>query len=263
MGLLREALGLAGGGVVAIVGAGGKTGLMFRLAAELASEGDAVLTTTTTRIRMPAPAESPWVLVCGAVEEVGRRAAPVIADRRHLTAAAGITDGGRKLAGFSVEAVAALLRLGLFRWIIVEADGAAGRPLKAPAAHEPVVPAVAGRVIGVVGLSVLGKPLDGVWVFRPEQVARLSGVAPGGMVDAAAVAAVIAHPQGLFKSAPRGAARIVFLNQADGPADIAAARRLAGLVGRTAGGGVERIVIGALRPRPPIVAAALPPAGEA
>lgn len=262
MGILREALGLSGGGVVALVGAGGKTSLMFRLAAELAGEGEAVLTTTTTRIRMPAPADSPCVVVCASIEEVGRRAAPALGARRHLTAAAGIADGGRKLAGFSAEGVAALFRTGLFRWIIVEADGAAGRPLKAPAAHEPVVPAVAQRVIGVVGLSVLGKPLDDVRVFRPERVAGISGVAPGGAVDAEAVAAVIAHPEGTFKSSPTGAERIVFLNQADRPEEIAAARRLSGLLRQGAGGGLARVVIGTLRPLVQVFAAAMPPTGD-
>jgi probable selenium-dependent hydroxylase accessory protein YqeC len=36
------------GGVISIVGAGGKTALMFRLARELSKDGGRVLTTTTT-----------------------------------------------------------------------------------------------------------------------------------------------------------------------------------------------------------------------
>ncbi|MCK7504559.1 MAG: hypothetical protein MZV70_11045 [Desulfobacterales bacterium] len=49
-----DALLLHGGGVVSLVGAGGKTSLMYRLARELAGTGQAVLTTTTTRIYPPA-----------------------------------------------------------------------------------------------------------------------------------------------------------------------------------------------------------------
>ena len=48
---LRHSLNLNGGGVISIVGAGGKTALMFRMARELAGGGDRVLTTTTTKIK--------------------------------------------------------------------------------------------------------------------------------------------------------------------------------------------------------------------
>ena len=50
---LPEALRLEGGGVVSLVGAGGKTSLMYRLARELAGAGQSVLTTTTTHIYPP------------------------------------------------------------------------------------------------------------------------------------------------------------------------------------------------------------------
>ena len=53
MASLREGLKLEKGGVVSLVGAGGKTSLMFRLARELSIAGDAVLTTTTTKIFEP------------------------------------------------------------------------------------------------------------------------------------------------------------------------------------------------------------------
>src|SRR5215510_8651077 len=48
--LLREALNVQRGDIVAFTGAGGKTSAMFRLALELASDGWRVIATTTTRI---------------------------------------------------------------------------------------------------------------------------------------------------------------------------------------------------------------------
>jgi len=47
---LYHALLLENGGVITIVGAGGKTSMMFQLAKVLSSAGDTVLTTTTTKI---------------------------------------------------------------------------------------------------------------------------------------------------------------------------------------------------------------------
>ena len=55
---LRQALLLGEGGVISLVGAGGKTSLMFRLAHELSLTGDSVLTTTTTKIYVPEPVQS-------------------------------------------------------------------------------------------------------------------------------------------------------------------------------------------------------------
>ena len=53
--VMSRALDLPGTGLLAIVGAGGKTSLMFRLATELTAGGARVACTTTTRIFPPAP----------------------------------------------------------------------------------------------------------------------------------------------------------------------------------------------------------------
>ena len=52
-------------------------------------------------------------------------------------------------------------------YIIVEADGSKRLPLKAHAAHEPVIPVEAGRTICVVGMSGLGRRVSEA-VHRPE-----------------------------------------------------------------------------------------------
>ena len=50
---LMDLLALRGGGVISIVGAGGKTTLMERLASEILAGGETVLVTTTTKIMIP------------------------------------------------------------------------------------------------------------------------------------------------------------------------------------------------------------------
>ena len=76
----------------------------------------------------------------------------------------------------------------MFQWIIVEADGAKRRPLKAPGRYEPVIPACSHIVIGVVGLNGLGKPLDKKYVFRPEIFAEITKLGLGKPIDENAVA---------------------------------------------------------------------------
>ncbi len=254
MGVLQDALMLAGGGVISLVGAGGKTSLMFRLAAELAAAGERVLTTTTTRIFRPRYDQSRRVLLAEGADEVLERAKTLPGAERHLTAAAGVGDDSQKLVGFAPGVIDRLAAAGVFRWVIVEADGAAGRSLKAPAAHEPVIPGTTGWMVVVAGLAAVGRPLAGDHVFRPEVFARLSGLAPGEPIDAAAVAAVLGHPQGGVKGAPAGCRRLVFLNQADTPERVAAALQVAAILRKGPRGGLERVVCGRLLAASPVAA---------
>ena len=60
--------------------------------------------------------------------------------------------------------------------VIVEADGADGRPIKAPEDWEPVIPTFANLVIPVVGLDCVGKPASEDWVFRIERFLALTGL---------------------------------------------------------------------------------------
>jgi probable selenium-dependent hydroxylase accessory protein YqeC len=254
MGSLRNALGLERGGVVAIVGAGGKTSLMFRLARELSAEGDTVLTTTTTRICMPTVEQSAEVIVAEAAEEVVSRAAGRLRHRRHITAVAGRSGDPAKRTGYPTGDIERFERSGLFRWILVEADGAAGLPLKAPAAHEPVVPACTRWLAGVVGLSALGHPLADDRVFRPGLFSSLTGLPLGEPVTAQSIVALVLQEQGLFQYAPPGARRLVFLNQADAPGGPAAARRICELLEREAGAGISRVILGRLLQAEPVAA---------
>lgn len=111
--------------------------------------------------------------------------------------------------------------------LLIEADGSRQRPLKAPAEHEPVIPAWVSAVGVVAGLSGLGQPLSEAWVHRPEQFARLSGLAPGAPISVDGLARLFTHPQGGLKGVPKHARRLALLNQASTPELQAAARRLA------------------------------------
>nr|MCU0558552.1 hypothetical protein [Desulfobacterales bacterium] len=77
------------GGVISLVGAGGKTTLMFRMARELAAAEETVLTTTTTRICRPQPVQSAHVVVAASPSAALPALARSLRQARHVTAAAG------------------------------------------------------------------------------------------------------------------------------------------------------------------------------
>jgi len=115
-----------------------------------------------------------------------------------------------------------------FDLVLVEADGAAGKPLTAPRAGEPVIPPTTTVVVAVAGLDAIGQPISNV--HRPDVVARLAAVTPDALVTPAVVAAVLSHPEGNTKGRPANARVVYALNKADDPARVTAAREVAKLL---------------------------------
>ena len=239
---IEEILCLESRGVLSLTGAGGKTSLMFHLARQLARAGKRVLTTTTTRIFVPTPDQSQRLLVAADPEAILLQASRH--NTSHITAAATHMVDTGKLQGFAPEAIRIFQESGLFDWILVEADGAARRPLKAPAGHEPVVPPDTSVLVAVAGLEVLGGPLSEELVFRSALAGKLMGLAMGEIITESALARLIAHPLGSFKGAPLHARRFIFLNKADSPERRACGARVAEHLRRTEPPPAEALIIG-------------------
>ncbi|MCL5962138.1 MAG: selenium cofactor biosynthesis protein YqeC, partial [Chloroflexi bacterium] len=134
--------------------------------------------------------------------------------------------------------------------VIVEADGSAGRPFKAPADHEPVIPGCTDLLVAVVGVETVGLPLARENVHRPERVQAITGLEPGQLITSAIVARVLLHPSGIAKGTPSGARTVVLVNKVEDDAQLGTARAIGRLL---LAGGVGRVVIGQVRNDPPVV----------
>ncbi|PZC41563.1 MAG: hypothetical protein DK306_002532, partial [Chloroflexi bacterium] len=172
---LRLPLPGSGEGIVlATVGGGGKTTLLFALAEERAqarSDDSVSVLTTTTKFTVPKAAEQiPVVLASNPLVR-----ASSVADVRGRGLPTVLVAGGRgdreRLLGVEPDWPAQARGVDGVFFVGVEADGSAGRAFKAPASHEPVIPDRATHVVAVVGVEALGKPLEDRWVHRAERVA--------------------------------------------------------------------------------------------
>jgi molybdenum cofactor cytidylyltransferase len=224
---LKRALGIERGEVMSLVGAGGKTTTMFRLADELASDGWKVITTTTTMI---------WSETrCGHTileSDAGRlleKVAAALTEQSRITVASEFNEAQGKLIGIEPSIVDALIALPQVDAVIVEADGAKGRSLKAPADHEPLVPLSTSLLVPVAAIDAVGRPLDESTVHRPEIVTSLSGSPPGQMISPELMSIVLLHPQGGLKNAPQRSRIAPLINKVSA-SNIDAARRVAGLL---------------------------------
>ena len=183
--------------VISIVGAGGKTSLIFAWARELAASGKKVVITTTTHMYRPESMEEDNIRIVAQddPERPGKVMAPP----------SDVLDSLRETADV----------------VLIEADGSRRMPLKWPAPWEPVVPDFTDFTVCVAGLSALGRKTSDA-VYRADELPdRLKRET----VDINLIHAAVSSRDGGQKGV-RGEFR-VFMNQVDDDIDrLAAAYRL-------------------------------------
>ena len=143
--------------------------------------------------------------------------------------------------------------------IIVEADGAAGRSLKAPRVGEPVLPPNTTLLVPVVGIDVLGCPLDEEHVFRSEIAARVLNVSKGKAVTNEMVAGLLSK---IVQGRPEGARVIPFINKIDLPGGMEKGRTLGKVLLSIRQAQMERIILGQAQNFPVVKEIVLPPEHE-
>ncbi len=249
---LVDWLRLQGRGIVTLVGAGGKTTLMYKLARELVASGKQVLTTTTTRIAWPSAEQTPLVLASRSGSPLVEPLAKSLERAGHVTVGLVRGDNSDKLEGLESSLIDDLLDLLPVDWILVEGDGAARKPLKAPAIYEPVVPSGTSLVLGVIGLTCLGLRLDETNVHRAELFSKLSGYPCGSFIEPDSLVALICHENGLLKNCPPGATAAVFLNQAETDSLVAAGKKVIKTVKERCRSMVDTLAVGCARSNAPV-----------
>lgn len=243
---LEEALAPGGREHIALVGGGGKTTLLFALANELARRGRRVITSTTTKIWFREAQRAPQVILVERNPEWRGELNGAV--QRHGQAFLGrsLLDSGK------VEGIARDLADEIYQdkegidYLILEGDGAAGHPVKAPALHEPVIPATATTVIAMLGLEAMWQRADPEVVFRLDAFEEITGTRPGHTLTPETLSRVFLNPEGMFKGRPPGARRTVFLNKIDLMNDERGAKDLASILLRGGPENIDRVVIGSL-----------------
>ncbi len=233
---------------LAMVGGGGKTTLLVTLMREFAREGIRVLAATTTKVWHREVLEAaPLVLTDqdgwqDALDRFLETEGMAFLGRRVLPTG--------KVEGIPPELADLLFTRNIADTVLVEADGAAGRPLKAPGPLEPVIPGTVTGVVAVAGLEVLDRPMEEDLVFRLERVQEITGLARGSRMSEEAVSRLFSHRAGLFQGTPERARKMVFLNKMDRLAHVQAAHGLGRRILEEERSGVSTVVLGSLRQGP-------------
>lgn len=230
---LRLELDPAHPDVVAFVGGGGKTTLLFRLAAEIAGRGRRVITTTTTRIFTGQIGQSPAHLVMsGGQIDWAQLSRQLDQHGQCLLITSAIGEKAEGIAPATVDSLVEALReqrrhlnVGA---VLVEADGSRNRPVKAPAAHEPVLPETTNVLAPLFGLDGIGLAIAEPQMHRPERIRAALGLNENGVRLTPEMASrLITHPLGGAKGLRAGMRFLPFLNKADTAPRLASGRLVA------------------------------------
>lgn len=196
------------GGSIAFVGAGGKTTATFQLARQLAPP---VIVTTTAHLGAWQIPLADHHLIAETPEEIGELP-------EGITLVTGPIETDRtQPVNFSVLSWLREKAKNKNLPLLIEADGARQKLLKAPAAHEPPIPDFVETVIVVAGLGGLGQPLDESHIHRSHLFSTLSGLALNQPVTPTSLVRLLTHPAGGLKNIPARARRVALLNQAETP----------------------------------------------
>jgi probable selenium-dependent hydroxylase accessory protein YqeC len=243
---LSEALDLGTREHIAFVGGGGKTTLLLTLSRELRKNKKRVLTSTTTKLWLREAEEFDPLLFTDSENFNLERLSGELGDTGNPFLAV------RKLESGKVEGIDPTLADRIFNelgvdTLLLEADGAAGRPLKAPAGNEPVIPQTATRVVALLGVEALGKKVGPETVFRPDPFETITGLGQDDEINPRDLAALLLNPLGLFRGSPDDAARVVFLNKLDLIKDDRMALELGQLLLDDPQQRIHRVVMGSLK----------------
>jgi hypothetical protein len=264
---LMSAFELKKPAVVSIVGSGGKTTLMYRLAQELMQKNKKVISTTTTKIYPPKPEQSPKLILDSKIR--AQYIEPLLKKYQHITLAKG-KNQENKLVGLDPEVIDQLndnlINKGKLDYFLVEADGSRGKSLKGyrllksqiqnpkskltsqilnlKSQIEPVLPRSTKLCIVVLGWDILGKPLNERYVHRSKILSLLINVKINTKITIPILIKTLCISGGYLSRIPAKCKLIVFINKADLESDE---RRLTVFCQKLSPRPIDRIVIGSLQ----------------
>lgn len=201
---LLDDIGLTPGEAAFITGTGGKTTLLWHLAA-LASRRGKVIAGVTAKMLPPEEQSYDTLILDPAGYDPKHHA-----ENRVQLLASGMNGAG-KLLGLSEEQVRRLTYPDTY--FILEADGSRGRKLKMWYDHEPPVYPVEGLTLGILPITALHETMTEDSVYNPEAFHQATGLNEGEQVTREALLEMALNPNGMFRNSK--GRRVLLINQCD------------------------------------------------
>jgi len=199
---LPELLNITKGSIVAVVGCGGKTSLIEKIANDC--KDMKVLITPTTKILHPKfndgqdrgaeslPCNKEFT-VCNSIEECKEHESYL-----GVQYFGQLNEKTNKLEALHLKILAKLVPK--YDVVLMEADGSRGLLLKGWKTTEPVVPDFATHTIGVINIDALGKLVNEDTVFNLPEFLELTSIKENDQVTMQTLEDMAFKPGGMFKN---------------------------------------------------------------
>ena len=234
---LSNYIGLVKKDILSIVGAGGKTTMMFKLAEELRL-GNKILVTTTTKIYLPSLDKCDFICT----------------DKNNFFKYSSMNENGSYVLGLGINEENKILGLSIkdldelvpyFDYILIEADGAKEKRLKAWSEFEPIIHWKTTKTIGIMDIQSLGMLINEDNIHRSKIFCEITGAHEGETVTLKHLTELILNPLGLFKGAK--GEKILFINKAEDLNKLTLAKSLIEEIKLNPRTLIDDVIIGSLK----------------
>jgi probable selenium-dependent hydroxylase accessory protein YqeC len=231
---LLSALKLTGG-VVSLIGAGGKKTTMYELASLF--DGRVALTSTSHMFEYDEAQVD--------VVTVDRNTPLKFSFDARVVAYAGLTDTPNRVGGLMPSQIETIWRKGKYDLVVIKADGARSRLIKAPADHEPLIPDFTQLVLPIISGLVIGQPLTSSIAHRVDLLTETLDLEVGDIIKPLHLAKLLSSPNGSLQGT-KNIRVIPIINMVD-DARIEAACIEAALIAFSLTNRFDRIILAQLK----------------
>ena len=205
--LISDKIEQAKGSCIALLGGGGKTALLHKLADEFAKYYTTVLQTSLTKTAFH-PSDEPLIL-----NEIDIDKLDSIKLDRNPLFIIGEKISNKKLKGISDTDLDRIRHQ--FDITIFECDGARNKPFKAHTEYDPQVPEFASHAIIIIGADVVNTKISDGLVHRPELFCKMWNVKSDLQLDIDFIVKVLTSKRGYFSKLKHSAKISYFVNKWD------------------------------------------------
>ena len=189
--------------LITLVGGGGKTTTIYKLADSLKSNNSVLITTTT---HMFHPHKQ--------VDHVYFKELPNVNYQNTAIALFDVYNKEKdKVDGFSNDRIDRIKESHIVDYILNEGDGSRRKPLKCYGKHEPMIPMSSDIVIIILGADALNKPLSEEVVQRLNEFKEVTQILEGDLITDDVIIKLLTHPKGFLKNIPESAKAYILFNK--------------------------------------------------
>ena len=196
----------AQGACIALLGGGGKTALLHKLADDFAEHYPAVLQTSLTKTAFH-PSDKPLILNSSNIDELK------LTNKMNPLFIIGEKISNEKLLGISEEELCQIKQK--FDITIFECDGARNKPLKVHTEYDPRVPIFATHTIIIIGADVIGTKIHDGLVHRSELFCDTWNVTPDSILNIDFIVDIVSTKKGYLSKVDDNCKIIYFVNKWD------------------------------------------------